>query len=819
MGWSPTHCTASRPPAVSGTLDRPAPAARCRLSRVQNPPAPVPTVRRHALGRPGRILWTILLCLGLASQVRAQPGGSIEGAITDETGAVLPGVAVTATHAPSGQSRSVVSDARGEYRITRLAPGSYDVEAVLAGFRARTGSTAVTVGEGPSRLDVVLAVAPLAETVTVTRTEQALAGVPQAVTVVNQATLEIAQKRVSLEEALRGVPGLLVQNRRSYTVSGGVGLAIRRPQSRFGIRGLALLQDGVPITTADGTTEPGNVDIGSAGRIEVIRGPSSVLYGNAAGGVINVTTEFSPKRRITFEPDVQFGSYGHNRQQLKVTGREGRTDYLVNVSRFETDGFRGQSDAIIRQGNVVVRRQLSAATELRGVFNYYDSPFAGAPSFLQAADARNRPRAGREIAIAQNWFEATTQAQGGVTLDHQFEAGPRLRATGWGVGRTLEAHGTGQIIDLGRGGGGLRAEALDRVSVGGRPLVWTAGFDLSTQSDDRSESVLVPNRTPGGFSSRGRLLVDQQESIVSLGPFVHAALELHPRWRINGGARVDHYTFTAEDRKLDDGDQSGDRTMSAVSPAIGMTFLAAAGVNVYSALSTAYETPTAQELSNRPEGHGGFNQGLEPEHLTSWEIGVRGLAAAAQLRYELAFYTAQVTNGLVPFERPDGVVFFTNAGEIARNGLELALEWLPHASVSARLAYTYSDFTFDTFVLGASDFSGNVEPGAPPHRIAAGLTHRTRHGLTSIVQLRWDDEYFVNNANTATNWGFTLVDLRVALDRRLGSSGIRPFLGIDNVFNQRYNAWTITNGFGGRYYDPSPGREVYGGVTVDVGVQ
>ena len=79
-----------------------------------------------------------------------------------------------------------------------------------------------------------------------------------------------------------------------------------------------------------------------------------MLYGNAAGGVINVTTEFNPERRITFEPDIQFGSYGYNRQQLKVTGREGGTDYLVNVSRFETDGFRGQSQADIRQANIVV---------------------------------------------------------------------------------------------------------------------------------------------------------------------------------------------------------------------------------------------------------------------------------------------------------------------------------------------------------------------------------------------------------------------------------------------------------------------------------
>ena len=446
-------------------------------------------------------------------------------------------------------------------------------------------------------------------------------------------------------------------------------------------------------------------------------------------------------------------------------------------------------------------------------------PVPPAFCFLNEEDARNNPRMGRDRAVAQNWHEVTSQGQGGVTLEHQFSGGPRLRATGWGVGRDLEAHGVGRIIDVNRAGGGFRTEALDEISVGDLPLTWTAGFDLSSQHDDRIESRLVPNPVEGETSSRGDLLVDQQENVLSLGPFVHANLDVHPRWHINGGVRFDYYDFSADDRKLDDDDQSGERTMSAVSPSVGVTFLAANGINLYSSLSTAYETPTAQELSIRPEGEGGFNQNLEPEDLTSWEIGVRGLAESARLRYEAAFFVSTVTNGLIPFERPDGVVFYNNAGEIDRNGVELLLEWVPSSSFSALFSYTYSDFTFSEFVLDGDDFAGNLEPGAPPHRVFAGVTHRTSYGLTSIAQVRWVDEYFVNNRNTATNWAFTVVDLRFALDRRWGDSDFRPFIGIDNLFDERYNAWTITNGFGGRYYDPSPGTEVYGGVTIGFGVR
>ena len=350
----------------------------------------------------------MLLVVGVSASGAGQGAGTISGTIEDESGGVLPGVTVTATNTGTGGTRTAVTNGQGRYEITNLPAGRYDVRGVLPGFSSDAATVTVAAG-GSALVDMSLAIAPLAETVTVTRTEQQLSAVPTAVAVVGRETIEVGQRRASLDESLRGIPGLLVQNRRSYSVSGGIGLAIRRPQSRFGIRGLALLQDGIPITTADGTTEPGNVDIGSMGRIEVIRGPSSVLYGNAAGGVINITTEFNPERRVTFEPDIQFGSYGYNRQQLKVTGREGGTDYLVNVSRFETDGFRQQSQAEIRQANIVVHNQLSPATEIRGVFNFYDSPFGKRPV---SPVRRNRDPRGTDR--ASPWRAGSTGGREGV---------------------------------------------------------------------------------------------------------------------------------------------------------------------------------------------------------------------------------------------------------------------------------------------------------------------------------------------------------------------------------------------------------------------
>ena len=775
--------------------------------------------------RPAAIALALALAvLGVAPGALAQSGrGAIEGTVRDGSGAVLPGVTITATSGESGRSRSVVSDSRGAYLVPRLDPGQYEVQAALPGFRADPRS--VTVGAGSVALDIVLGIAPLAETITVTRVDQELSAVPNAIAVVQRDAIEVGQRRSSLDEALRGIPGLFVQNRRNYGLSGGIGLSIRAPEPRFGLRGLAIIQDGIPITTADGTTEPGNVDLGSVGRIDVIRGPSSVLYGNSAGGVINLETTFDTSRALTIRPDIQFGSHGYNRQQVRVDAGNTGTQFMGSFSRFETDGFRQNSHAEITQANFVVRRELTADTEIRGVFNLYESPFAESPSFLNRNDASTDPvrssdgecMAGaclaRGIAAARGWGEGANQGQGGVTLEHRFSDTQTFRATGWGMWRNLDATGAFRNIELGRTGYGFRSEYLGVADAGSVALDWALGVDVASQNDDRMEFGQA------GDGSSTNLRVSQTEDVLSAGPFAQIGISPHERVRFTGGVRWNYYDFRAGDRLLDNGDQSGDRTMDKVSPSVGVTVSAARNVNLFANLATAYETPTTVELSNTPTGEGGFNQDLEPEDLTSFEFGIRGLAEPARLRYEVAFYTSSIANAFVPVQRPDDEVYQVNAGETSRNGLEMLLEWVPDSTFSARFAYTYQDFMFDRFTLNGRDFAGFLEPGAPPHRVFAGVTHRAPFGLTSIAQLRWVDEYTLDNANTAYNWAYTVVDLRFAFDGKGGDTDLRPFVGIDNLFGERYNSSTITNAFGGRYYEPSPGREVYVGMTVGFGIR
>lgn len=766
---------------------------------------------------------------GLPSSAAGQAGGAVDGTVEDASGAVLPGATVTSTSATTGAVRTAISDGRGQFEITNLSAGSYEISASLAGFAGDSATVSVAAGR-TATANLTLVIAPLAETVTVMRTEQDLSVVPQSVAVVERDQIEYAQRRVSLDEALRGIPGLFVQNRRNYGLSGGIGLSIRAPQPRFGLRGLAIIQDGIPITTADGTTEPGNVDLGSVGRIDVVRGPSSVLYGNSAGGVINLNTTFDTSRPLTITPDIQFGSHGYNRQQVRFEGGNAGTQFMASASRFETDGFRQNSAAEIIQANVVVNQVLSPSTELRGVFNLYEAPFSESPSFLNETDARGEPMRdddgnclsgaclARGVAVTRHWGEGTSQGQYGLTVDHDFSETQQIRVTGWGMWRSLDALGAFQNIELERNGFGFRSEYLGGTQVGTVGLEWAAGLDVAVQNDDRMEFGQVAPAVPGDDATNGTLNVDQTEDVLSAGPFAQVGIAPNDRVQLTAGVRWDYYDFSAGDRKLDDGDQSGDRTMDAISPSVGVTVAAAPNVNLFANYATAYETPTTVELSNTESGMGGFNQNLEPQDLTSVEFGVRGLLEPARVRYEATVFVSTVDNALVSFQNPLSQDFFRNAGKASRDGFELALDWVPVPSFNTRFAYTYQDFAFEEFNTGSSDFAGKDEPGAPPHRFFAAINYTAPFGLRSGATVRWVDEFTLNNANTVFNWAYTVVDLRFGFDTTWGDTGIRPFIGIDNLFDERYNSSGITNAFGGRYYEPSPGREVYVGFTIGAGV-
>ena len=181
-------------------------------------------------------------------------------------------------------------------------------------------------------------------TVTATRADKLVHEVPAAVGVVEQDSIQKARQQLSIDESLTLIPGLFMQNR--YNFAQDLRIAIRGfgARSSFGIRGIKILVDGIPETLPDGQGQVDSIDLGSAARIEVLRGPSSSLYGNASGGVISVTSEAAPDSPFV-EGRLAVGEYDYQKYQVKAAGQSGKFGYLASLSDTEIDGFRDHSEA------------------------------------------------------------------------------------------------------------------------------------------------------------------------------------------------------------------------------------------------------------------------------------------------------------------------------------------------------------------------------------------------------------------------------------------------------------------------------------------
>src|SRR3981189_2891845 len=180
--------------------------------------------------------------------------------------------------------------------------------------------------------------------VTATRVAEDSRDLPVSIDRVDAQTIRSGQLQVNLSESLMTVPGVSAQSRQNYAQDLQVSVRGFGARSSFGGRGVRLYSDGIPGTMPDGQGQFSQFDLSSAGRIEVLRGPFSALYGNSSGGVIAVFTEDAgPGHSVA--GTAEYGTFNAQRHALKTTGDDGVVDYVVDAAHFQTDGYRFHSDA------------------------------------------------------------------------------------------------------------------------------------------------------------------------------------------------------------------------------------------------------------------------------------------------------------------------------------------------------------------------------------------------------------------------------------------------------------------------------------------
>lgn len=677
---------------------------------------------------------------------------------------------------------------------------------------------------------LTLGAAPLAAqtldsvVVSASRAEQRSFDAPAAIEAVDRDTIQGSGPQVNLSEALNRVPGLTILNRQNYAQDLQLSIRGFGARSPFGIRGIRLLIDGIPATTPDGQGQGSSVSLTSAERIEVLRGPLALLYGNSAGGVIQAFTREAP---ATPEADVQYygGSYGMHRTDWQYGDTLGGVGLLADYSTFNTSGFRDNSTTDRKQFNGKLSFGPDAATRVNVVMNLYDMPVALDPLGLTATQLdRDATQAGNN-AVARRTRKVVSQNQLGTALTHALDADRSVSARlYYGTRDNTQYQAgipgvtpTGAWVGLNRAYYGAGLQYNEQARWGGTPVRWVAGYEF-----DRSREYRQGGAAALGEKTSTTRSEDNQAENSDL--FAQATALVAERVSLTGGLRYSTVRFVSDDYYLADGNGSGNIAYSATSSVLGVTWHVADTLNLYANYGKGFETPTLAEMAYNGAGTPAFNTTLNAATSRHYEAGAKW-APDARSRLDFTLFQIDTNDEIVVASSTGGNSTYKNAPGTSRAGWELAARQLFSPNWRGTLSASAIDARYtQTFTSGASIVnSGNKMPGIPQHFVFAELlwatqpmddAHRKpRLGTQAGVEVLSAGRIYVNDTNLDTvagsatkAEGYNVLNLKASHGWSVAGKGVlTAYARLDNVTDQRYVGSVIVNQTNSQFYEPAPG--------------
>jgi iron complex outermembrane receptor protein len=646
-------------------------------------------------------------------------------------------------------------------------------------------------------------------TVQATRRTTSAFATPLAVTTV-QPTDAFGRAGYGLDDALSLVPGVLAQSRYGNQdvriVIRGFGARGAGDRSNAGTsRGIRVLLDGMPETEPDGRTSFDGIDLASAEQIEVVRSNASSLWGNAAGGVITVSTR--PASPGALQAEATAGGFGLQRYVARASTQLGKSPVWGSFVHSRFDGWRAHSGSDRSLLNLGTVAAVGSRTEL-GVFGMGSANDFDIPGPLTAAQIAANPKQANATYLARNERRRNRVARLGLTVDHAAGEPVSLSGMLFVAPKFLQRSERGTFRDFTRYhvGGNLVGRVRVPYSASLRG-VFTAGADEAYQDG----AILFYSLAAGG--TRGDTLRDdKREGTNNIGVFLQHELELNDRLSLSLGARYDairYYYDSQIDPSLD-----ATKAFTHVSPKLGLNYRLSPAHSLYLNVGGGVEAPAGNETD--PAGTFGqdtvtaINPLLEPITSTTYEVGTKHLLHLREtgflrsLSYDAALYLTRVKNEIVPYR---GGRFYFTAGRARRAGAELGLRAGLTGGLSLGAAFTYSDNTYTEYVVDSvhygqpgrlADFSGNRIVGVP--KLIVGTQVALEPSALSALRFQIDVEgnsgYFADDANTLRVAGYAIASATVGLRRPVPlGAGVAAagFVTVSNLFDRRYVASAYLN--------------------------
>ncbi|SOB75543.1 iron complex outermembrane recepter protein [Marinobacter sp. LV10R510-11A] len=640
--------------------------------------------------------------------------------------------------------------------------------------------------------------------------ERALYETPAAMSVVQQEAIHEGQPRLKLDESLGQVPGIFLQNQENFAQ--GERIAIRGFGARapFGVRGVTVMVDGIPYTLPDGQAQLDAIDLDSAERIEVIRGPASVLYGNAAGGVISVTTADGRRKPEGTSVRLTGGSDSFGKVSVSNSQNNGPWSHNISTSALNYEGYRDQAKVEKYLLNTKMRREFDNDRSVTAIINLLQNPRSEDPGALTAEQVEaDRSQAGK---FTEKFDTGQTVNQQVLGLQYQdLSAGPgELRVKTFYMRRNFEQqlpYPGDSRIDYDRDYFGARADYRQALELAGLPFRYVAGVEAREQRDDRIRTNMFTGDLEG-------LVADELQTATALSTFAQGDLSLNEQLTLSLGVRFDRVRMKIDDDYPRDDDPSGSQSFNEWSGSAGLSYRYLTSHQAYANISTAFETPTFSEFAN-PSRVGGLNPDVEPQKSLNHELGLRGEFSNG-IDYDLTLFWIDVRDELIPYKKEDededDRTFYRNAGDTTRKGFEAAVGWLLTPGWRVDSALTLASYEFDTYRLDHGN-DGNRLPGLPEQTWSNRLQWHGLGGTFATLESHYVGSMVADDANDTKVDDYWLVNLRAGNTLYAGQNLLlKGFAGIRNLTDRNHFANVRINAKDDRYFEPAAGRTWYAGV-------
>ena len=505
--------------------------------------------------------------------------------------------------------------------------------------------------------------------VTALRYPEKIMEVPMAVSIIPQDVFQNIRGN-GMDEVLNTIPGVLGQSRSGsqdvrITIR-GFGARGSGDRSNAGTsRGIKFYTDGIPETEPDGRTSLDFLDMSIVNSMEIIRSNASAIWGNAAGGVISIST-VPTERNNLINAEVVGGSFGFQKYVLRAQTNIGTNRMYANLVETKGDGWRAHSDFSKFLFNIGLVNDFSPATRL-GLFINGVNSFMNLPGPLTQAQFDSLPQQANPTYNSRDEFRQNKLARIGATLDHNY-AGWEFKGMGFVNSKVISRSERNTYRDFTRYflGGGLSAKRNDAINSNINNIL-LIGIDESYQDG----AILFYYLTN---AKRDSLKTDKNEGANAFGAYVQDEIVFNESFSLLIGARYDNITYH---NKLffDGGSPQHDPdeifSYEQISPKFGISWRMDEKHTLYANYGSGVEAPAGNETD--PPASGLFNTTLKPIISQTIEIGSRNIERLKDgflksANYEVAAYLISVKNELIPYSSG---AFYFSAAESKRIGVEV----------------------------------------------------------------------------------------------------------------------------------------------------